>query len=95
MTMEKLLTIAQIIKDVSHQSQDISAIAEEVYASTQTMAETMNGITDISHQSQESMQSIAAAVDHQQGSMEKIKDTTDALSSMANNLQRLIKKFRV
>lgn len=92
---EAFNSIAQIIKDVSYQSQDISAIAEEVFASTQTMADTMNGITDISHQSQQSMQCIAAAVEQQQGSMEQIKETTEALSSMATDLQRLIKKFRV
>lgn len=86
--------IALIVEDVSLQSQEVFAIAQEVYASTQSMTDMMNGIAEISLQSQESMQSVAAAVDQQHDSMEQIKDTTAALSRMAIDLQQWIRKFR-
>lgn len=92
---ESFRAITKRIAEVSAQSQEVSAIIEEVSASTQAMVKSIESVVQISEQAAGSSQSMAAASEEQLASMEEITSSATALALMAEELQTVIRKFRV
>ncbi|WP_226669247.1 methyl-accepting chemotaxis protein [Metabacillus litoralis] len=87
--------IVHMISDVSSQSQEVSAIVEEVNASTQSMVALIEGIANISVQSAGNSDSAIVSVVQQNATMNGITVSSEELSSKASELQELVKKFKV
>lgn len=87
--------IVQMIVNVVNNSKEVSAILNEVQTSTQNMVPEIKAVSDIAKQSAENIQNVAAASEEQNASMEDITASSSVLSSMAQELQEAISKFRV
>ncbi len=87
--------IFKSINEVTTQIQEVSAAAEEISAGTEQVVTSSNTITKIAVDSSSSTQSVAAAVEEQLASMEEISASAAALSNMAEELQLLIRSFKV
>nr|WP_280922267.1 methyl-accepting chemotaxis protein [Ammoniphilus resinae] len=94
-TGESFNSITRMIEGVAAQSQEVSAIVEEVNASSQGMVNMVENISCISEQSSQNMQNMAASSEEQLASMENISDSATSLAQMAEDLQRLVSKFKV
>jgi len=82
-------------KKVEEQIREVSAASEQLSANTQTITNMVETTTLIASKSSQSAQNVATAVKQQVASMEEIKDATNDLSKMANELQHSIKRFKV
>ncbi|TXC85874.1 methyl-accepting chemotaxis protein [Metabacillus litoralis] len=87
--------IVHMITEVSSQSQEVSAIVEEVNASTQSMVTLIEGIANISVQSAGNSDSAIVSVVQQNATMNGITTSSEELSTKASELQELVKKFKV
>jgi methyl-accepting chemotaxis protein len=87
--------ILESTKKVEEQIQEVSAASEQLSANTQTITNMVETTTIIASKSSQSAQNVATAVKQQVASMEEIKDATNDLSKMANELQDSIKRFKV
>ena len=87
--------IVHMIAEVSSQSQEVSAIVEEVNASTQSMVTLIEGIANISVQSAGNSDSAIVSVVQQNATMNGITTSSEELSTKASELQELVKKFKV
>lgn len=87
--------IAEMIAGVTIQAQEVSAVVEEVNASTEDMVQKVGDISTISTQAAGNSQQVAAAAEEQNASMEEIAASANALSNIASELQDHVSKFRV
>lgn len=87
--------IVEMIKEISTQSQEVSAIIEQVNVSSQNMVNMMGEVAHISQQSSCNTQNVAAAAEEQNASMAEVASSTAALSEMAQELKNVISRFKV
>ncbi|MCR8658733.1 methyl-accepting chemotaxis protein [Paenibacillus endoradicis] len=87
--------IVTAISEISSQSQEVAAIVQEVNANSQEMVSIMGQVSTISQQSSYSTQSVAAYVEEQNASMEEVSTSATNLGHMAEDLKKLIDKFKV
>lgn len=87
--------ITEMIAQITTQSEEVSSIVEEVNASTDDMVQKMAQISSISQESAGNSQQVAASAEEQNASMEEITASANTLSTMAQELQENISKFRV
>ncbi|MFD1737456.1 methyl-accepting chemotaxis protein [Bacillus salitolerans] len=87
--------IYQYMEKLSGEINDMAATAEEVSASTQEVSATVVGITTISNETSIHSQNVAASAEEQLASMEEISASAYSLSKLAEDLQKLISKFKV
>ncbi|YCA09887.1 methyl-accepting chemotaxis protein [Bacillus sp. AK128] len=87
--------ITNMIEDISSQSQEVSAIVEEVTAGSTDMVELIENVANISEQSAGNAQNVAASAEEQLASMEEISSSANSLSIMAEDLQSLVRKFKI
>ncbi|MDL4843211.1 methyl-accepting chemotaxis protein [Aquibacillus rhizosphaerae] len=87
--------IAKMIEDISSQSQEVSAIVEQVNAGSEEMVQTIETVANVSEQSAANAQNVAASTEEQLGSMEEITASAESLSQMAEELQDLVKRFKI
>ncbi|MBM7659789.1 methyl-accepting chemotaxis protein [Bacillus mesophilus] len=87
--------ITKMIEVISSQSQEVSAIVEEVTAGSTDMVEMIENVANISEQSSSNAQNVAAAAEEQLASMEEISSSAHSLSNMAEDLQNLVRKFKI
>ncbi|MBM7661568.1 methyl-accepting chemotaxis protein [Bacillus mesophilus] len=83
------------MEKVSAQIDDMAATAEQISASSQEVTATVAGITQISQETSMHSQNVAASTEEQLASMEEITASANSLSSLAEDLQKLISKFKV
>jgi methyl-accepting chemotaxis protein len=94
-TEESFHSISKMIQHISDQSQEVSTIVEEVNASSHSMAQTMENVANISEQTSGNTQHVAAAAEEQTASMEEITASSSALAKAAEELQKVVGKFKV
>lgn len=87
--------IATIIEKIFEQIQDVSAVVEEVNATTFNMVEVMNEISQGSKESAANAKNVAQAAEEQIASMQEIYTASEALSTMAIELQKSVQQFRL
>lgn len=87
--------IVTAIAEISSQSQEVAAIVQEVNANSHEMVSMMEQVSTISQQSSYSTQSVAASVEEQNASMEEVSTSAANLGHMAEDLRKLIDKFKV
>lgn len=87
--------ISKIIQDISAQTNEVSAVVEQVNASTDGMVDIMNSMTHHSEDTAASTQHVAAAVEEQHASMQEMCTSTEALSHMVINLEETVNQFKL
>ncbi|WP_419871404.1 methyl-accepting chemotaxis protein [Candidatus Pristimantibacillus sp. PTI5] len=85
--------IERSTSQIVEQIQDISAVAEQIAASTDQVSTSVTELANISKQSAHSAQTTSAAAQQQMASMEEIASSTQELAVMASQLQETVKRF--
>ncbi|BCJ85101.1 methyl-accepting chemotaxis protein [Effusibacillus dendaii] len=92
-TSSSFAEILQAIANVSGQIHEISSTVQQINAGTQTMVDTMEGISRVSEQSASNTQNVAAAAEQQHASMQEIASAATVLAKMAGELQSTVHRF--
>jgi len=94
-TGDSFKDIIKMIEVISSQSQEVSAIVEQVNAGSSGMVQMIEDVANISEQSAGNSQNVAASAEEQLASMEEIATSASSLSQMAEDLQSLVRTFKV
>lgn len=95
---EATVSFGNIERSTSHivdQIQGISAVAEQMSASTQEVSATVTELAGMSKQTAEGAETTSAAAEEQLAAMEAIAASSLELAGIASNLTRVVSKFRV
>lgn len=94
-TEVKFREIDEFMERLSVEINNMASTADEVSTSTQEVFTTVSGITDITNNTSMHSQNVAASAEEQLASMEEITASSNSLSTLAEDLQKLISKFKV
>ena len=83
------------IEQVTAQIQEVSAISEEMSASTEQVNASIGEMANIAQHSAENTQNVAAGSEEQLASMEEIAASATNLSKMAEDLEEIVKQFKL
>lgn len=83
------------INEVTTQVQEISSSVQQMAAGSEQLVQSMKYIDQISKSTGVETQGVAAASEEQLASMEEIASSANALSTMAEELQMLTRKFKL
>ncbi|MBY0124512.1 methyl-accepting chemotaxis protein [Bacillus sp. S/N-304-OC-R1] len=87
--------IVKSVEQITAETQEVSAIVEQVNVSSQNMVKMVENVANIAEQSAGNTQNVAASVEEQYASMEGISNSAEILSTMAQDLQTAISKFKI
>jgi methyl-accepting chemotaxis protein len=87
--------IQKSVNDVSSQVQQLSEAVEQIDASSQDVVKSIHVVTKLSEENASGTQSISAASEQQLASMEELSSSASHLANMAEQLQALVKRFKV
>lgn len=88
-------SIEQAVVAVTEKIGDVSAATQQISASTEQIVQSVKMIAAVAENSAANTQSVSSATEEQLASMEEITSSALALSSMAEELQQLISRFKV
>lgn len=83
------------IEQVTAQIQEVSAITEEMSASVEEVSASIEEMANIAQYSASNTQNVASASEEQLASMEEITASATSLSNMAEDLQGIVKQFKL
>jgi methyl-accepting chemotaxis protein len=83
------------VNEVTTQIQEVASSVQQMSAGAQQMVESINLINEVSEMIASGTQEVSAATEEQLASMEEITSSGVSLSSMAEELQTLIGKFKM
>lgn len=83
------------VQHVNSQIQDVSSVSEKMATNSREVAAAINETARITKESALNSQTVASATEEQLASMEEIASSTGALSKIADELQKLTRKFKV
>lgn len=87
--------IRNAIEEVSGRIGDVSASVQEISATTEQMNQSVTRIAELGAESARNAHNVSAATEEQLASMEEINASAQSLSSMAEDLQLIVNKFKV
>lgn len=87
--------IQMSITTVADQIQDVSAAAQEVSAHSEQVVQAIELVSEVSEIAADGTQNVSAATEEQLAAMEEITSSATALSTMAEELQQMISRFKV
>ncbi|MGF7033791.1 methyl-accepting chemotaxis protein [Paenibacillus mucilaginosus] len=87
--------IRSSVGDVTSQIEEVSASVQEVTTGAEQVVHHMGEITRMVEETASGTQAVSSAAEEQLASMQEIRASSEALSEMAEELQRLIVKFKV
>ncbi|MFT4414395.1 methyl-accepting chemotaxis protein [Fredinandcohnia humi] len=87
--------IQQAVLEVSSQIQEVTSAVQELSAGTEQMVQSVQLIAETSDVAADGTQSMSAATEEQLAAMEEIASSSSSLSKMAEDLQDIIRKFKV
>ncbi|WP_102273686.1 methyl-accepting chemotaxis protein [Cytobacillus massiliigabonensis] len=93
--IEKFNLILQSTKEVTPQMEDISATAQQMSAAIQEITSTANEMSAIAQGNAAMSEEVAASSEEQLATMEDISVSAKSLSSMSEELNTLISKFKL
>ncbi|MGZ4030649.1 MAG: methyl-accepting chemotaxis protein [Tumebacillaceae bacterium] len=83
------------VDEVTTQIQEVSAAVQQLAASSTRVVEAIGNITEVAEEAASGTQNISASAQEQLASMEEITTSASALSQMAEELEVVIRKFRL
>ncbi|NGQ96768.1 methyl-accepting chemotaxis protein [Brevibacillus sp. SYP-B805] len=87
--------IKRHIDEVSQQIEEVSSSIKEITKETSSVMETISQIAEVSEANAAGTQNVSAATEEQLAAMEEISSSAASLAKMAEELQSMIKKFKV
>lgn len=87
--------ILRSVEQVTAQIQEVSAISEEMSASVEEVNASIDEMANIAQYSASNTQNVASASEEQLASMEEITASATNLSKMAEDLQVIVKQFKL
>ncbi|MEC2077272.1 methyl-accepting chemotaxis protein [Metabacillus fastidiosus] len=94
-TIEKFREILAGVRAIAPQMEEVSNIALQISSEVQTVTATMFEIANISKENSAASESVAASTEEQLASLEEVNLSAKSLSSMAEELQGLVRIFKV
>lgn len=88
-------SIVSMIRDISAQSGQVSAVVTQVSSGSNQVVVSMEGISRISNETSGYSQQVAAATQEQHASMESIITSANTLDEIAKELQEIVKQFKI
>jgi len=92
---EKFNNIFTMITEIGTGIEEITASTTQLDAGTKRVVESSNNIDKESRKAASETQTISAATEEQSASMEEIASASTHLAKMAENLQTIVRKFKV
>lgn len=92
---DAFIQIEQSTRHVGEQIHEVSAITEQMSASSAEVAASVQEMAAISRAALDSFQSVTAATEEQLASMEEITASSTALSAMASDMQQQVERFHI
>ncbi|UHA61693.1 methyl-accepting chemotaxis protein [Metabacillus litoralis] len=93
-TGDSFQNIVGAIQQVAAESHEVAAIVNQIHSNTQIVTEGMKEARNIVEQSSVSIQNVAASTEEQNATMEEVSSSAEGLSEMAQNLYKVINKFK-
>jgi methyl-accepting chemotaxis protein len=87
--------IAGLVNDLNGQIQAISSAAEELSASSEDVVNAVEGVKNVATETAANTQTISASAEEQSASMEEVASSSQALARMAEELQGVVRTFRL
>nr|WP_309098733.1 methyl-accepting chemotaxis protein [Fredinandcohnia onubensis] len=87
--------IGQAVQEVTSQIQEITSAVHELSAGADEMVKSMEVVAVITHQTSDGTQNMSSSTEEQLAAMEEITASSSSLTKMAEELQELIKKFKI
>ncbi|MGE7023068.1 methyl-accepting chemotaxis protein [Solibacillus cecembensis] len=88
-------SISSMIEGVTNQTENISAIIEQLNANTISIKGQIYEVSTLSESSSDKAQTVAAAAEEQNATMEEISTSARVLGELSSELQEIVSKFRV
>jgi methyl-accepting chemotaxis protein len=92
---EAFAQIERSTANIVEQIHDISAIAEQMSATSEQVAASVEEIASMAQMSAGNVQSVSAASEEQLASMQEISSSSAALSALAEQMQRMVERFKL
>ncbi|MBM7662820.1 methyl-accepting chemotaxis protein [Bacillus mesophilus] len=92
---ETFTSIQHAIQDVTKQVEEVSIAIEQMAVGTDQVKEAIQVVSQIADQSAAGSQSVSAAAQQMAGTSEEITSSSMKLATIADNLQDLVKKFKI
>ncbi len=92
---EKYTTIAKAIEESEKATENLKASGKETEDMKNTMIETLQSLSEIAKENSASTQQSSASIEQQKASFEDIAKASKKLTTLAKNLEIVIKQFRV
>lgn len=87
-------TIDESIEDVQQQTEAVTVAIRQIYQDIEELVKGIDQIHDVSAQSNDNVQSVAASSEEQMASMEEVAAASTHLAQMAIRLQESIQAFK-
>lgn len=94
-TTEKFAQILHGMNKIAPQIEEVSATAEQMSAGAEQLVGGVGEIANISKGNSSSSEEVVASTEEQLASMEEITSSANALTKMAEDLQELVKTFKI
>lgn len=92
---ERFRAIVTLVDQLNSDIQEISASAEELSASSEQVVSSVDTVKQVAGETAANTQTISAAAEEQSASMEEIASASQALSRLAEELQQVVKQFKL
>ncbi|MFD2445397.1 methyl-accepting chemotaxis protein [Bacillus sp. CGMCC 1.16607] len=94
-TSNKFTSILEKTRDITPQIEDITLTVQQISKSLELISSSSNEMTLLAKSNAESSEEVAASAEEQLASMEEINSSSKSLSFMAEELDELVKKFKI
>lgn len=94
-TGEAIQRILMATRDVTGQIQEVSAASQQLSASSQEVSSSMEEMSNITKLAAGNFQTVASAAEEQLATIEEISSSAVVLNNMAQDLNVLVKKFKI
>lgn len=94
-TKDNFNEIVDLMKEIYEQVHNMSASSQYIAAGTEEVTASVNEIANIAKENANGTQVVSMSAEEQMASMEQISSSATALTELAEELQKLVGKFRV
>ncbi len=94
-TRQRFDSIISSIQEMTSQIESMNHTAQNIARKSEEVTNTVNNMTNIAKHTSEHTMSVGAATEETLASMEEVSSSATALTTMAEELQELIRKFKV
>ena len=87
--------ILNMVQEITDNMDTVAQSVKQVSAGSEKIVESIEKVNQVSHEATDQAQTISAATEEQSASTEEIASSSRALAQMAEDMQRMINKFKI